>query len=98
MKHITSKLLSLLLTLAMLLSMIPAAYAEGTEGTTEGSTSTEKVVAEVGETTATTETLNGSTTVTSSNAATAVGDGSENNPYTLAELSAMTRDKYIEAQ
>ena len=46
MKHITSKLLSLLLTLAMLLSMIPAAYAEGTEGTTEGSTSTEKVVAD----------------------------------------------------
>ena len=36
MKHITSKLLSLLLTLAMLLSIIPAAYAEGTEGTTEG--------------------------------------------------------------
>ena len=35
MKHITSKLLSLLLTLAMLLSIIPAAYAEGTEGTTE---------------------------------------------------------------
>lgn len=52
MKHITSKLLSLLLTLAMLLSMIPAAYAEGTEGTTEGSTSTEKVVAKDGETTA----------------------------------------------
>ena len=49
MKHITSKLLSLLLTLAMLLSMIPAAYAEGTEGTTEGSTSTEKVVAKDGE-------------------------------------------------
>ena len=98
MKHITSKLLSLLLTLAMLLSMIPAAYAEGTEGTTEGSTSTEKVVAEVGETTATTETLNGSTTVTSSNAATAVGDGSENNPYTPEQLSKMTRDAYIEAQ
>lgn len=98
MKHITSKLLSLLLTLAMLLSMIPAAYAEGTEGTTEGSTSTEKVVAEVGETTATTETLNDSTTVTSSNAATAVGDGSENNPYTLEQLSKMTRDQYITAQ
>ena len=92
------KFLSILLTLAMLLSMIPAAYAAGTEGTTEGNTSTEKVVAKDGETTATTETLNGSTTVTSSNAATAVGDGSENNPYTLAELSAMTRDKYIEAQ
>ena len=29
MKHITSKLLSLLLTLAMLLSMVPAAYAAG---------------------------------------------------------------------
>ena len=27
MKHITSKLLSLLLTLAMFLSMVPAAYA-----------------------------------------------------------------------
>lgn len=36
MKHITSKLLSLLLTLAMLLSMIPAAYAEGTRGHDRG--------------------------------------------------------------
>ena len=98
MKHITSKLLSLLLTLAMLLSIIPAAYAEGTEGTTEGSTSTEKVVAKDGETTATTETLNGSTTVTSSNAATAVDKGTEANPYTLSELGAMTRDAYIAAQ
>ena len=92
------KFLSILLTLAMLLSMIPAAYAAGTEGTTEGNTSTEKVVAKDGETTATTETLNGSTTVTSSNAATAVGDGSENNPYTLEQLSKMTRDQYIAAQ
>lgn len=33
MKHITSKLLSLLLCLAMLMSMVPAAYAAGTEGT-----------------------------------------------------------------
>ena len=98
MKHITSKLLSLLLTLAMLLSIIPAAYAEGTEGTTEGSTSTEKVVAKGGETTATTETLNGSTTVTGSNAATAVDKGTEANPYTLSELGAMTRDAYIAAQ
>ena len=98
MKHITSKLLSLLLTLAMLLSMIPAAYAAGTEGTTEGNTSTEKVVAKDGETTATTETLNGSTTVTSSNAATAVDKGTEANPYTLSELGAMTRDAYIAAQ
>ena len=98
MKHITSKLLSLLLTLAMLLSIIPAAYAEGTEGTTEGSTSTEKVVAKDGETTATTETLDGSTTVTGTNAATAVGDGTETNPYTLEQLSKMTRDAYIEAQ
>ena len=98
MKHITSKLLSLLLTLAMLLSIIPAAYAEGTEGTTEGSTSTEKVVAKDGETTATTETLGGSTTVTGTNAATAVGDGTETNPYTLEQLSKMTRDAYIEAQ
>ena len=65
MKHITSKLLSLLLTLAMLLSMIPAAYAEDeTVGASEGNTSTEKVVAKDGETTATTETLDGSTTVT----------------------------------
>ncbi len=98
MKHITSKLLSLLLTLAMLLSIIPAAYAEGTEGTTEGSTSTEKVVAKDGETTATTETLDGSTTVTGSNAATAVDKGTEANPYTLSELGAMTRDAYIAAQ
>ena len=92
------KFLSILLTLAMLLSMIPAAYAAGTEGTTEGSTSTEKVVAKVGETTATTETLNGSTTVTGSNAATAVDKGTEANPYTLSELGAMTRDAYIDAQ
>ena len=49
MKHITSKLLSLLLCLAMLMSMVPVAYAEGTEGTAEGSTSTENVVAKVGE-------------------------------------------------
>ena len=98
MKHITSKLLSLLLTLAMLLSMIPAAYAEGTEGTTEGSTSTEKVVAEVGETTATTETLNGSTTVTGSNAATADDKGTSAIPYTRDEFEKMTRAEYIEAQ
>ena len=98
MKHITSKLLSLLLTLAMLLSIIPAAYAEGTEGTTEGSTSTEKVVAKDGETTATTETLDGSTTVTGSNAATADDKGTKANPYTLSELGAMTRDAYIAAQ
>ena len=98
MKHITSKLLSLLLTLAMLLSIIPAAYAEGTEGTTEGSTSTEKVVAKDGETTATTETLDGSTTVTGSNAATADDKGTSTNPYTLEQLGVMTRDAYIEAQ
>ena len=98
MKHITSKLLSLLLTLAMLLSIIPAAYAEGTEGTTEGSTSTEKVVAKDGETTATTETLDGSTTVTGSNAATADDKGTSTNPYTLEQLGVMTRNEYIKAQ
>ena len=98
MKHITSKLLSLLLTLAMLLSMLPAAYAEGTEGTTEGSTSTEKVVAKDGETTATTETLDGSTTVTGSNAATADDKGTSTNPYTLEQLGVMTRNEYIKAQ
>lgn len=43
MKHITSKLLSLLLCLAMLMSMVPAAYAAGTEGSS-------KVVAKVGQT------------------------------------------------
>ena len=98
MKHITSKLLSLLLTLAMLLSIIPAAYAEGTEGTTEGSTSTEKVVAKDGETTATTETLDGSTTVTGSNAATADDKGTSTNPYTLEQLGVMPRNEYIKAQ
>ena len=98
MKHITSKLLSLLLTLAMLLSMIPAAYAAGTEGTTEGSTSTEKVVAKVGETTATTETLNGSTTVTGTNAATADDKGTSAIPYTRDEFEKMTRAEYIAAQ
>lgn len=98
MKHITSKLLSLLLTLAMLLSMIPAAYAAGTEGTTEGSTSTEKVVAKDGETTATTETLDGSTTVTGSNAATADDKGTSAIPYTRDEFEKMTRAEYIAAQ
>ena len=78
--------------------MIPAAYAEGTEGTTEGSTSTEKVVAKDGETTATTETLDGSTTVTGSNAATADDKGTSTNPYTLEQLGVMTRNEYIKAQ
>lgn len=42
MKHITSKLLSLLLCLAMLMSMVPVAYAvEGTEGTGGEKASTE---------------------------------------------------------
>lgn len=41
MKHITSKLLSLLLCLAMLMSMVPAAYAAGTEGTDGDNTLTE---------------------------------------------------------
>ena len=51
MKHITSKLLSLLLCLAMLMSMVPVAYAiDGTVDTGEGSTSNKKVVAEVGQT------------------------------------------------
>ena len=51
MKHITSKLLSLLLCLAMLMSMVPVAYAvDGTVDTGEGSTSNKKVVAEVGKT------------------------------------------------
>ncbi|MBD9252859.1 S-layer homology domain-containing protein [bacterium] len=51
MKHITSKLLSLLLCLAMLMSMVPVAYAiDGTVDTGEGSTSNIKVVAEVGQT------------------------------------------------
>ena len=98
MKHITSKSLVSAADAGHALSIIPAAYAEGTEGTTEGSTSTEKVVAKDGETTATTETLDGSTTVTGTNAATAVGDGTETNPYTLEQLSKMTRDAYIEAQ
>ena len=42
MKHITSKLLSLLLCLAMLMSMVPAAYAvDGTEGAGGENTPTE---------------------------------------------------------
>ena len=45
----------------------------------------------------TTEALDGST-VTGSNAATAVGNGSEANPYTLEQLGAMTRADYIAAQ
>ena len=60
---------------------------------TSGSLATHKV----GETTATTETLDG-TTVMGTNAATAVGDGTKEHPYTLEQLGAMTRDEYIEAQ
>lgn len=42
MKHITSKLLSLLLCLAMLMSMVPAAYADvETEGASGKNTPTE---------------------------------------------------------
>ena len=49
MKHITSKLLSLLLCLAMLMSMVPVAYAAGTEGTDGDNTPTANVVAMVGD-------------------------------------------------
>lgn len=51
MKHITSKLLSLLLCLAMLMSMVPAAYAAGTEGTdvTEANGGATTDAAKVGE-------------------------------------------------
>lgn len=49
MKHITSKLLSLLLCLAMLMSMVPVAYADETGGAGEDSTSTETYVAKIGE-------------------------------------------------
>ena len=49
MKHITSKLLSLLLCLAMLMSMVPVAYAvDGTGDATEGNTPTETYVAKIG--------------------------------------------------
>lgn len=55
MKHITSKLLSLLLCLAMLMSMVPVAYAvDGTEGAGGENTPTANVVAMVGETSYTT--------------------------------------------
>ena len=47
MKHITSKLLSLLLTLAMLLSMAPAAYAADAESGTSGEAGDDKVYAVV---------------------------------------------------
>ena len=47
MKHITSKLLSLLLTLAMLLSMVPAAYAVDAESGTSGEAGDDKVYAVV---------------------------------------------------
>lgn len=50
MKHITSKLLSLLLCLAMLMSMVPVAYAENeTEDAGGDNTSTETYVAKIGE-------------------------------------------------
>ena len=61
---------------------------------TTGSLTTHKV----GDTTPTTETLDSSKIVTGTNAATADDKGTEANPYTLAELGAMTRDAYIAAQ
>ena len=51
-----------------------------------------------GATEATKETLASGTTYTGTNAATATGDGTEANPYTLAQLGAMTRQEYIDAQ
>ena len=51
-----------------------------------------------GATEATKETLASGTTYTGTNAATAAGDGTEANPYTLEQLGAMTRQAYIEAQ
>lgn len=51
-----------------------------------------------GATEAAKETLVSGTTYTGTNAATAVGDGTEAKPYTLAQLGAMTRKEYIEAQ
>ena len=51
-----------------------------------------------GATEATKETLVSGTTYTGTNAATAAGDGTEANPYTLEQLGAMTRQQYIDAQ
>ena len=51
-----------------------------------------------GATEATKETLASGTTYTGTNAATATGDGTEANPYTLEQLGTMTRQAYIEAQ
>ena len=51
-----------------------------------------------GATEATKETLASGTTYTGTNAATADGDGTEANPYTLEQLGTMTRKEYIEAQ
>ena len=51
-----------------------------------------------GATEATKETLVSGTTYTGTNAATATGDGTEANPYTLEQLGAMTRQEYIAAQ
>ena len=47
---------------------------------------------------ATKETLVSGTTYTGTNAATAAGDGTEANPYTLEQLGTMTRQAYIDAQ
>lgn len=51
-----------------------------------------------GATEATKETLVSGTTYTGTNAATAAGDGTEANPYTLEQLGTMTRQAYIDAQ
>ncbi len=61
---------------------------------TEASMTTHKA----GATEATKETLVSGTTYTGTNAATAAGDGTEANPYTLEQLGAMTRQEYIAAQ
>ena len=51
-----------------------------------------------GATEATKATLESTKSYTGTNAATATGDGTEANPYTLAQLGAMTRAEYIAAQ
>ena len=84
MKHITSKLLSLLLTLTMLMSMVPAAYATDTESTgmDDVSISGENVEPYEGET----ETpVSGSAVATSEELATAIANAEDGATITLSE-------------
>lgn len=98
MKHITSKLLSLLLTLAMLLSMTPRRMQRGQRARPRVVPRPKKSSPRTARRPPRPKRSTGSTTVTGSNAATADDKGTSTNPYTLEQLGVMTRNEYIRAQ